>query len=36
MVPYSGSSLPGWKPEYDLERGVRELRQRWAEEGQGK
>jgi nucleoside-diphosphate-sugar epimerase len=28
MVPYSGPSLPGWKPEYDLERGVLELRQR--------
>jgi nucleoside-diphosphate-sugar epimerase len=35
MVPYSGSSLPGWKPEYDLERGVRELRQRLAAEGHG-
>jgi nucleoside-diphosphate-sugar epimerase len=36
MVPYFGKSLPGWKPEYDLKRGVRELRQRTALEGSGK
>ena len=33
MVPYSGATIPGWKAEYDLERGVREIRRRAASEG---